>query len=86
MQIPLVNISKHLLPGKLDTLRRALGAMLTCSEGRVWVTVEEQPEDFLLVQGQTLQIKSNGLVLIQGLPSGKIRMSVGRFNEVRNGE
>ena len=86
MQIPLVNMGKHLLPGKLETLRCALGAMLICSEGRVWVTVEGQVEDFLLVQGQILQIKSNGLVLIQGFPSGKIRLSVGRFNEVRNGE
>ena len=40
----------------------------------VWLTIEGQPGDFLLASGQRLHIKSNGLALVQGLPTGSVRL------------
>jgi len=45
-----------------------------CTEGRVWLTVEGQAGDFLLAQGESLRIESNGLALIEGLPHGTVRL------------
>lgn len=54
--------------------RDAQEVCLECIEGTVWLTVEGQPGDFLLVQGERLRIESNGLALAQGMPSGAVRI------------
>jgi hypothetical protein len=74
MPIPLKNTAIELPNGKLLAFRGALGIRLTCTEGRVWLTVEGQPGDFLLAKGEHLRIESNGLALVQGFPSGIVRM------------
>lgn len=55
------------------SLRGFRGALLECSEGALWLTVQGQPGDFLLTAGKQLRIASNGLVVIEGLPAGNIR-------------
>jgi len=60
----------RLAAGELIAFRGARGARLECSAGMVWLTVEGLPNDFLLAQGEHLSIGHNGLVLIEGSPSG----------------
>jgi len=54
-------------------LRGARGSYLECTQGMVWITIEGRPGDFYLKQGSGLRIASNGLVLIEGMPTGAIR-------------
>jgi len=63
------------LDGKKQfAFRQAQGIYLECTEGKIWLTVEGQPGDFLLAKGERVRIESNGLALVQGLPSGSIRL------------
>lgn len=54
--------------------QRARAVTLECTEGKVWLTVEGQPGDFQLGQGEQLRIDSDGLAVVQGLPCGVIRL------------
>ena len=73
MLMPLKNIVIKLEEKQL-AFRGAREVHLECTEGVVWLTVEGQPGDFLLTRGERLGIESNGLALVQGLPSGSVRM------------
>lgn len=48
--------------------------LLECRTGRVWVTIDGQAGDHLIAKGGRLRIQSNGLVLVEGLPYGAIRL------------
>jgi hypothetical protein len=61
--------------GEIIALRGARGSYLECTNGTVWLTIEGQPGDFYLEQGSGLRIASNGLVLIEGMPTGEIRQT-----------
>jgi hypothetical protein len=74
MLMSLKNMVIQLTEGKRLAFRGARDAYLECTEGMVWLTVEGQPGDFLLAKGEQLRIESNGLALIQGLPSGSVKL------------
>lgn len=74
MRISLKNGVIQLAGGKPLAFRGACGILLECTEGVVWLTVEGQIGDFLLAKGERLRIESNGLVLVEGMPSGAIRL------------
>lgn len=65
----------RLAKGKRLAFWGARDVHFECAEGMVWLTVEGQPGDFLLASGERLCIKSNGLAVIQGLPSGSVRLA-----------
>jgi hypothetical protein len=67
------NQARPLAAGEVLALRGARGTWLECTQGMVWLTIEGQPGDFYLEQGSGLRIASNGLVLIEGMPTGEIR-------------
>jgi hypothetical protein len=48
---------------------------LECTSGWAWVTVEGFVADFVLAKGESLQIESDGLGLIQGMPSCSVHMA-----------
>lgn len=48
--------------------------LLECRTGRVWVTIDGQAGDHLIAKGERLHVQSNGLVLVEGLPFGAIRL------------
>ncbi|BAL25655.1 DUF2917 domain-containing protein [Azoarcus sp. KH32C] len=54
--------------------RDARGLRVQCTHGRIWVTVEGQAGDFFLVAGESMRIDSKGLVLIEGVPRGNVRI------------
>lgn len=55
-------------------LRDAGGLRVECTHGRIWVTVEGQAGDFFLDAGEGMRIVSKGLVLIEGVPRGNVRL------------
>lgn len=61
--------------GEVVAFRGAHGSYLECTQGRVWLTIEGQPGDFYLEQGSGVRIASNGLVLIEGMPTGEVRQT-----------
>ncbi|OIQ79363.1 hypothetical protein GALL_388970 [mine drainage metagenome] len=64
----------RLAAGRRVTFRGARDVLLECTEGVVWLTVEGQQGDFLLAKNELLCIKSSGLAIIQGLPSGSVQL------------
>lgn len=74
MRISLRNEVVQLAEGKPLAFRGAHGIYLECTEGMVWLTIEGQLGDFLLAKGERLRIESNSLALVEGLPSGAIRL------------
>ena len=71
------NESIRLAADRPLAFRGARGFHLECTEGRVWLTVEGQGGDFFLARGERLCIESDGLALVEGSPSGTIRLLSG---------
>ncbi len=42
---------------------------LDCTRGSAWITIEGNLSDFVLTRGERMHIESDGLGLIQGMPS-----------------
>ena len=42
-------------------------------KGTVYVTLPEDPEDYILRTGEEMIIRSRGLVLVQGMPEGSFQ-------------
>lgn len=75
MQMSLKNGRIHLGEGVPLHFRGARGIRVECTEGRLWLTVEGEFDDFHLAQGEHLCIPNDGLVLVEGSPTGAIRLS-----------
>ena len=54
------------------TIKRAQGACLQCVQGSVWVTLENDPLDFVLSPGERICIHTPGRMVIEGLELSKI--------------
>lgn len=55
-------------------LENARGQVIRCLGGTVWVTQPEHPEDVFLTDGDEFGVESDGLVLIEGVDEGRIRV------------
>ncbi|MBU0589745.1 MAG: DUF2917 domain-containing protein [Gammaproteobacteria bacterium] len=75
MQMSLQNGRIHLSDGVPLRFQGARGVSIECTEGRLWLTVEGEFDDFHLTQGERLCIPNEGLVLVEGSPMGTIRLS-----------
>lgn len=64
----------QVVEGERLAFRAARNQRLECTAGRVWLTIEGQPGDFLIAQGGQVNIESNGLALVEGMPFGAIRL------------
>jgi Protein of unknown function (DUF2917) len=54
------------------TIKRAQGACLQCVQGSVWVTLENDPLDFVLSPGERVCIHTPGRMVIEGLEASEI--------------
>jgi Protein of unknown function (DUF2917) len=54
------------------TIRRAQGACLQCVQGSIWVTLENDPLDFVLSPGERVCIHTPGRMVIEGLEASEI--------------
>lgn len=74
MWMSLRNNVVQLAAGKPVSFRDARGIRLQCVSGRVWVTVEGQAGDYLLMRGREMVIAAPGLVVVEGMPDGAIKL------------
>ncbi len=49
-------------------------ASVTCTAGTLWLTQQGDPQDYVLVAGQTFTLSQRGTVLVQGVPCGTARI------------
>jgi len=54
--------------------REARGALIVCTRGQVWITIEGEAGDIFLHTGQSHRIVSNGLALFEAVGHGAIRV------------
>ena len=83
MQMSLGDLVIQLSTGKMLAFRGARNIGLRCTDGAVWLTVEGRPDDMVLTKGERQLIESNGLALIQGLPSGSVQLVDGSTRKRR---
>lgn len=55
--------------------RQARGLRVTCTSGVIWITVDGEPGDTYLTAGQTHELHSNGLAIIESIGEGRIRLN-----------
>ena len=48
------------------------GAGVRCTAGALWLTQAGDPCDHILIAGQSFSLTQPGIVLVQGLPCGKV--------------
>jgi hypothetical protein len=49
-------------------------ASITCTEGTLWLTQQNDQNDHVLKTGQSFTVLHAGTVLVQGMPAGKARI------------
>ena len=81
----LENMVIQLVEGKRLAFRGARDVHLECTDGLLWLTVEGHSGDFLLARGERMRIESNGLAIIQGMPSASIRLACMAAESIRQG-
>jgi len=55
---------------------RSQKASIQCLDGTLWITQNNDLEDYFIKKGQTFIPTHNGRILIQGLPLGKACVSI----------
>ncbi len=70
-----VETSFNLQKNQVVTIRRAQGACLQCVQGSVWVTLENDPLDFVLSPGERVCIHTPGRMVIEGLETSEIAIA-----------
>jgi len=75
MNIELSNTIIQVTETNKVSFSKAHNTRLKCLEGSIWLTFDDLDGDFLFTAGEHLLINSNGLALISGLPSAKIRLT-----------
>ena len=63
---PVAGVSGVVNPSKLAVFARLGGQAIRCLSGQLWVTVENDPMDHILKQGQRLLVPTGGRVIIGG--------------------
>ncbi|HVN54584.1 MAG TPA: DUF2917 domain-containing protein [Anaerolineaceae bacterium] len=53
----------------------ARGKQITSVRGNLWVTQQGDPQDYLLHPGEKLKISRKGMILVQGTPNARLRIS-----------
>lgn len=56
-------------------LRQARGLRVTSTAGTIWITVTGESGDIFLGPGQTYEVSSNGLAIIESIGNGRVRLT-----------
>lgn len=57
------------------SLRQARGLCVTSTAGTIWITVAGEPDDIFLQAGQSHQLSSNRLAIVESIGAGRIRLT-----------
>ena len=63
---PMAGMSGSVTFSKTAVFAHLQGQAIRCEAGYIWVTVENDPEDYILFPGESLLIPSPGKVVIGG--------------------
>ena len=63
---PTAGVSGAVNPSKVAVFAHLDGQAIRCLSGHLWVTVENDPMDHVLKQGQRLLVPSGGRVIVGG--------------------
>jgi hypothetical protein len=63
---PMAGISASVIFSKTAVFTHLQGQAIRCEAGYIWVTIENDPEDYILFPGESLLIPSPGKVVIGG--------------------
>ncbi|MDP3176709.1 MAG: DUF2917 domain-containing protein [Spirochaetaceae bacterium] len=63
---------RALRSGELAVLQGKKGRWIECESGAIWITVEKEPEDRVLVRGEGLRVPNGGKILASGQGSFRI--------------
>jgi hypothetical protein len=69
------SVSNELRQGQIASMMHSKGKHLYCTSGRLWVTLEHDPEDVILEPNECLDIDENGRVVISALDSGTFKVA-----------
>jgi hypothetical protein len=61
-----------LAPRQLHDIPDASGVTITCRSGAVWITVDGDPNDYVLEAGQSFALHERGRVLVYALGAARI--------------
>ena len=75
MRIELRNTIFRITDENKVSLSKADKIQIKCLEGKVWLTVEGMTYDYVLSAGEHIEVKGNGLALLQGLPFATVQLS-----------
>jgi len=70
-------VTEHRLKAR-DILRlegKPQGTKITVLSGKTWISQANDPQDYLLGCGETLEIEKNGLVVVQGWPDAVLKIA-----------
>lgn len=81
MKIDLVSSELRLSSNKPIRLSRAQGLRIHCVSGTIWVTAADLLADIFLTAGESHRIDSQGLVLIESINEGFIRLEYVRHSD-----
>ena len=65
MKTKLTQGTLELAAGKAYSLHGRCGYLLSCSKGRVWLTLTGHAQDVVMQPGQTLVLPDDGLVVVE---------------------
>lgn len=54
------------------------GMQISAARGKLWVTQQGDPVDYLLQPGEKVRVTQKGIVLIQGFSDARVRMVLAR--------
>lgn len=61
-------------PDRPLAIRRARGIVIECASGRLWVTVAGFSGDVFLASGQRWLVSTGGLVVVEAIQAGLMRL------------
>ena len=61
-----------LAPRQLHDIEDAAGMRITCRSGAVWITVDNDPQDYVLEAGETFATSRHARVLVYALGTARI--------------
>lgn len=75
----------HLAHKAIHRLDHPAGIQLTCREGSVWITLDDDPRDFVLEAGETFRTDQNRRALIYALQPARIGLAPAAMPQTSRG-
>ncbi len=69
------DVEVYLFPDEVFKMKGDVrGVQVACQKGKLWITQADDPEDYVLKAGEQFIVTQPGLVLVQGVREGRVRI------------